>query len=132
MSVEASAPPGTNLGILIFVVDDQQTIGWVVEGILNLYNYRVNYFEDPREALRALQKADPKPQLLLTDYAMGPMNGLELIRQCKEIHPGLRCVLYSGSVSSEIIREGDTCPDEFLGKPFQANELIQTVQKALS
>ena len=119
-------------GILIYVVDDQKAIGWVVEGILSLYNYRVAYFEDPREALNAFKQAENKPQLLISDYVMNAMNGLELIDACKKVCPVLRTILYSGSVTEELSASAPTRPNAFLSKPFQAHELIETVRRALA
>lgn len=122
----------TKSATLIFVVDDEVMVGEVVETILGLEGFSVRFFSDPTEAFRALLIADPKPDLLLSDYVMTPMNGMELIEQCKSICPGLHTILYSGNVGEEILRGYDFKPEAFLTKPFLPKTLIEAVEQILA
>jgi two-component system, chemotaxis family, chemotaxis protein CheY len=115
----------------IFVVDDEELVGQVVETILNLEGFEARFFSDPVEALREFLAADRKPDVLLSDYVMTPMNGMDLIALCKEAEPGLHTVLYSGNVGEEILRRYDFKPDAFLTKPFLPKALVGTVRKVL-
>ena len=128
----SSTEPGKATRALVYVVDDQKSVAWVVESLLTMYHYRVLVFEDPGEAAKALAKAETKPQLLITDYVMTPINGLELIEECKRVHPQLKTILYSGSVDEDFIHESKIQPDRFLKKPFQANDLVQLVETVLA
>jgi CheY-like chemotaxis protein len=116
---------------LIYVVDDQEMVVMVVQELLKLQNFPTRAFQDPQEALQAFVEADPKPQLLLTDYVMEQMNGMELIDRCKQIDPNLKTILYSGSVGSEIMEDYGAKPDRFLGKPFKPTVLIAMVNEVL-
>jgi len=69
--------------------------------------------------------------LLITDFAMGKMNGLELIQQCKVHHPTLKTVLVSGTAGVEILLDSPVPVDRFLSKPHPIELLCQTVRTLL-
>ena len=118
--------------ILIYVVDDERLVAEVVEAVLRLHRYKIRLFDNPEVALQAFMDADPKPDLLFTDYVMGEMNGLELIERCKKVHPKVKTILYSGSVGQEIWADHETKPDNFINKPFQPKALLEIVRKVLA
>ncbi len=117
MAVETASlklEPPAKTAAQIFVVDDETMVGEVVEAILNLEGFEARFFSDPQKALDAFIDADQKPHLLLTDFVMTPMNGMELIGRCKAELPSLRTILYSGNVGEDIVRQYNTKPDAFL------------------
>jgi DNA-binding NtrC family response regulator len=116
----------------IYIVDDEAMIGEVVEVILSLEGYQARFFQNPVQALEAFTEADPKPDLLLTDFVMSPMNGMELIESCRKVVPDLKCILYSGNVGQEITQYYNSKPDGFLSKPFLPKTLTGIVQSVLS
>jgi len=118
--------------ILIFVVDDEIMVAEVVEAVLSMQHYQVILFDNPKRALEAFIAADPKPDLLFTDYMMDEMSGLELIEQCKRLHPAVKTILYSGSVGQEIWETGAIKPDDFISKPFQPHNLLEVVRSVLA
>ena len=63
---------------LIYVVDDEPMLLELASVILEPLGYPVETFRSPETALRAFELAEPKPALIITDYAMHAMNGLEL------------------------------------------------------
>src|SRR5258706_12063113 len=74
----------------IYVVDDELMIGEVVQVILRLEGFKPKFFADPEKALQSFLEEETKPALLLTDYLMSPINGMELIDRCKKHHPDLK------------------------------------------
>lgn len=127
-----SPPAAAEESPAIFVVDDEVIVGEVVEVILKVEGFNPVFFSNPEAAYQAFLKADPKPSLLLTDYLMSPINGMELIQLCKEAAPDLRTILYSGNVREEILQFYNVKPDAFLGKPFLPKALICMVQDVLA
>lgn len=115
----------------MFVVDDQDMVLMVVNELLKIHRVKTRTFLDPAQALEAFAEADTKPQLLLTDFVMQGMNGMELIERCKQLDPSLKTILYSGSVGMEIVQDYAIKPDRFLGKPFQPTALISVVDEML-
>lgn len=128
---KSSRPAGKKVP-LIFLVDDQPVLLDLAEMSLQAENYTLKKFTDPEAALKAFLKARPKPVLLITDYAMGKMNGLELIEKCKEAKPELKSILISGTAGAEIVLESSVKVDRFLGKPYQPPNLAELVRRVLS
>ena len=116
---------------LIFVVDDESMIGEVVEVILKLKGFQPKFFTNPELAYQAVVDHEPKPELLLTDFLMSPINGMELIERCKQVHPSLKTILFSGNVGEEIMQYYSTKPDGFLSKPFLPRTLVSVVNSVL-
>ena len=116
---------------VIFLVDDQAMLLDLAEMSLQNEGYSLKKFTDPEVALKSFLKARPKPALLITDYAMGKMNGLELIEKCKEAKPDLKSILISGTAGAEIVLESSVKVDRFLGKPYQPPNLAEIVRRVL-
>ena len=56
--------------------------------ILEPLGFEVRTFRDPQQALAEFSTASPA--VLVTDYAMGPMNGMDLVRECKRLNKTVR------------------------------------------
>jgi len=130
-TLSPSARPLTNVGAMVFVVDDQKVIAELTAAILELEGFRTRIFHGPEEAYDAIGKGDV-PDLLVTDYQMPNQNGLDLIEQCKERHPKLKTILYSGSAQSSVFSDRDVKPDGFMEKPFVPQRLIDTAKSVLA
>lgn len=128
---ESEAPPGPNKKPLIYLVDDQPTLVDLAEMSLASGGYSFKKFQDPEAALEAFRKAATKPDLLITDYAMGKMDGLGLIEKCKALKPDLKTILVSGTAGAEIVLESDVKIDRFVGKPYQPAALSELVRRVL-
>ena len=116
---------------LIFLVDDESLLLDLAEMALQPEGYTLRKFQDPEAALKAFVKARPKPALLISDYAMGKMNGIELIEKCKSIDPELKTILVSGTAGAEIIVNSPVPVDRFVGKPYQPANLSDLVRLVL-
>ncbi|MBI3852174.1 MAG: response regulator [Verrucomicrobia bacterium] len=123
--------PDSNSETLIYVVDDEPILLELATFILEPLGYRLKTFRDPDAAFEAFRSADHPPQLLITDYAMHQMNGLELLRKCKTADPKLKTLLVSGTVGEDIYRDSTIKPDKFLAKPYHANQLSDLVELLL-
>ena len=116
----------------IFVVDDDADIRNLIKHVLELEGYEVISFSNPEQALDEFSRSAKRPEMIVTDYCMEPMNGIELIHRCREIQPGLKTIMISGMVDAS---DFDTLPektDRFLSKPFKVSNLIQTLNDTLS
>jgi DNA-binding NtrC family response regulator len=113
---------------LIYLVDDEAVLLDLAEVSLQADGYALRKFLDPESALAAFLKARTKPDLMITDYAMGKMNGLELIERCKSIKPDLKSILISGTAGAEIVLESRIRVDRFMGKPYQPASLAALVR----
>ncbi len=112
---------------MIFVVDDEPMLLDLAAAILQPLGYEVRTFRDPEEALKEFSKA--RPTVVVTDYAMGAMSGMDLVRECKRVNPKQKMMLLSGTINEEIYADEPSKPDSFLAKPYQVREFVESVQK---
>ena len=128
-----SAPAaGQNALALIYVVDDEPLLLDSASFALRSAGYRFETFSDPRQALAAFAAAPKKPDLLITDFAMSPMDGIQLIEKCKGLHPGLKTILQSGTLSEDIMQSTSIAVDRFLAKPYRIEEFLRLVRSVLA
>ena len=122
---------GSNSGALIYVVDDEPILLELATFILEPLGYRLKTFRNPDQAYQDFQSSRERPKLLITDYAMHQMNGMELLEKCKAADPKLKILLISGTVSEDIYHDSLIQPDKFLAKPYHASELTKLVQSLI-
>ncbi|MFM2296193.1 MAG: hypothetical protein RLZZ350_2606 [Verrucomicrobiota bacterium] len=130
MSDKTKSPSAA--GALIYVVDDEPMLLELAAVILTPLGYQVKTFRDPDTALKTFTAATPRPALIITDYAMHTMNGMDLITACRLAQPGQKIILVSGTVSEDIFHDAPAKPDHFLAKPYEINELTELVRHTLA
>jgi two-component system cell cycle sensor histidine kinase/response regulator CckA len=119
-------------GARIYVVDDEPMLLELAMVILTPLGYQVQTFRDPETALQSYIAAEPRPDLVITDYAMHHMNGMDLIEECKRRSPGQKIILISGTVGEEVYHQAPIRPDRFLAKPYEIRELTDLVREVLA
>ena len=127
-----SLESGPSGGALIYVVDDEPMLLELASVILEPLGYVVETFRAPETALRAFKVAEPPPALIITDYAMHTMTGLELLEACRQMRPQQKALLLSGTVGPEVLRTAPVQRDRFLAKPYQSKQLIEAVEAVLA
>ena len=80
--------------ILVYVEDDN-ILREVIEDELNEY-YDTQMFSNPLEALEYIKQDAGSVKVLLTDFVMPELNGLELIKQAKQFSTAIQCILLTG------------------------------------
>jgi CheY-like chemotaxis protein len=120
--------PSNTPPVTIFVVDDEPMLLEMAVMILEPLHYQVRTFRDPQTAIAEFSAANPRPALIVTDYAMHSMTGMDLIRECRRIHPKQKIVLLSGTVDESIFTKAEVKPDRFLAKPYQVSDFVTLVQ----
>ena len=115
----------------IYVVDDEQILLDLAEMILEPAGFAVCLFRDPQKALAEYTASPSRPDVLVTDYAMGQMTGMDLIRECKRLNPQQKTILLSGTVDEGIYSRSTVKPDRFLAKPYQINRLVEAIHSLI-
>jgi DNA-binding NtrC family response regulator len=100
--------------------------------VLGPLGFRVRMFRDAEKAIRAFGLTKPPPALIVTDYAMHTLTGMDLIQACRRIHPQQKIILVSGTVDETIYHNAEVKADRFLAKPFQARQLADLVREVLA
>lgn len=125
---EAAASSGFNK---ILVVDDDKGIRELITEALTYVGYEVKAAGDPQVALEAISQEDF--DVVLADYRMPDMNGIEMITRMKARFPSLASVLITGHGTEQTIVDAFTKGkiNYYLSKPFQVKELIEIVSAAV-
>ena len=118
----------TDAKITVFVVDDEPMLLDLASTVLENAGFSVRVFRDPQQALFEFANTKPEPDVLVTDYAMGAMNGMDLIRECRRIKPEQKIILISGTVDRSIYSNSPVKPDRFLAKPYPIDDFVQAIQ----
>lgn len=114
----------------VWVVDDDRSVRWVVEQALRQATIEARCFEDGESFLQAL--ARETPDAVVTDIRMPGMDGLTLLARLQESHPDLPVIVvtaHSDLDSAVSAYQGGAF--EYLPKPFDIDELIALVGRAL-
>jgi len=115
----------------IFVVDDEPPIMQLCVKVLEQHGHAVDGFTRGEEALTRL--ASKAADLLVVDYKMPGLNGLEVIQRARSLRPDLRVVMITGHGTREVIGEAmQAGVNGILLKPFTPNELSKAVTTAFS
>ncbi len=114
----------------IWVVDDDQSIRFVLEKALQREQFSVRCFASPRDVIKALE--DDTPQVLVSDIRMPGGSGLDLLTQLKAKMPGLPVIImtaYSDLDSAVSAFQGGAF--EYLAKPFDLSKAVELIRRAV-
>ncbi len=115
----------------VWIVDDDQSIRWVLEKALTRENIPHRSFSNPNDVLDALEKETP--EVLISDIRMPRGNGLDLLQQVKISNPNLPVIImtaYSDLDSAVSSFQGGAF--EYLTKPFDIEKAVELIQRAVS
>jgi two-component system nitrogen regulation response regulator GlnG len=114
----------------IWIVDDDESIRWVLEKALARENLATKSFSNVQDAMAALQTSTP--QVLVSDIRMPGESGLALLQAVKAKHPGLPVIIitaFSDLDSAVAAFQGGAF--EYLAKPFDVDKAVELIRRAL-
>jgi len=114
----------------IWIVDDDQSIRWVLEKALARESFATRSFANVREAVAALDH--DSPQVLVSDIRMPGGSGLELLQTVRERVPGLPVIImtaFSDLDSAVAAFQGGAF--EYLAKPFDVDKAVELIRRAV-
>jgi two-component system, NtrC family, nitrogen regulation response regulator GlnG len=120
----------------IWIVDDDQSIRFVLEKALLRESLPTRSFTNPRDVLTALAEledgSDQAPQILVSDIRMPGGSGLDLLEKVKQKFPGLPVIImtaYSDLDSAVSAFQGGAF--EYLPKPFDVPKAVELIRRAV-
>jgi putative nucleotidyltransferase with HDIG domain len=115
----------------ILVVDDEEAIREIVSSMLTTAGYACKQAGSGMEALGVLTSGE-EFELMLSDLMMADLDGIGLLERTKEKYPDMPVVMVTAvhdiSVALRAIRDGAY---DYLLKPFEREQLLNTVSRAL-
>lgn len=113
----------------VWIVDDDKSIRWVLEKALQKAGILTQCFANANDLLKSLN--NELPQALITDIRMPGMDGFELLKHLQTKHPELPVIIMTAHSDLEsAVSAFHGGAFEYLPKPFDLNEVLETVQRA--
>jgi DNA-binding NtrC family response regulator len=107
----------------ILIVDDDFPSRMAMEKILQLHGYKTCACGSGEHSVPKLR--EESFGVLITDFQMRGMDGLELIREARRIHPGIPTILVTGLATEEMrIKAAGEGVNGFFPKPIEWDELV--------
>ena len=114
----------------VWVVDDDVSIGWVLEKALGKQAYRTAIFRGVKPMLLALKSR--RPDLVISDIQMPGVDGLKLLELMHESFPEIPVIIMTAysdfQTTIESYKKGAF---EYLAKPFDIEHMLTMVKAAL-
>ncbi|BAO43276.1 nitrogen regulation protein NR(I) [Thiolapillus brandeum] len=116
---------------VIWIVDDDRSIRWVLEKALSGAGYETRGFEQADDLLEALQSWEPAA--ILSDIRMPGMDGLTLLGKVHELRPQVPVIIMTAhSDLDSAVNAYGVGAFEYLPKPFDIDEVLDQVQRAVA
>jgi len=116
----------------ILIVEDEPEVRDYLSIALKRHGYTTEVADDGDEAIDALTRSGSDVSLMLLDIIMPRKDGLDTLREVRQIHPLLPIVMLSGSSSTPHVIQAMKCgANDFLQKPISFEDLGNSIQKAL-
>ena len=118
----------------IWIVDDDQSIRFVLEKALQREGLSSRSFTHPRDVLQALDAEPPHggPQVMVSDIRMPGGSGLDLLAQVKARLPGLPVIIMTAfSDLDSAVSAFSSGAFEYLPKPFDLPKAIELIRRAV-
>lgn len=116
---------------LVWIVDDDQAIRWVLEKALARAGIPTRSFSQARDVLEALD--GQAPAALVSDIRMPGGSGLDLLRQIKERHPRLPVIVMTAFADLDsTVSAFQGGAFDYLAKPFDVNEAVELIERAVN
>ena len=113
----------------LLLVDDNDDVREITALLLRDNGYAVSEAASGRAALAALD-ADPSIEVLIVDFSMPEMSGIELLERARAKRPEIKAVFITGYVDNTFIN-GKLANEIVVKKPFTMEQLATAVRKAL-
>lgn len=114
----------------ILLIDDEESMCRLLTIVLVDRGYTLGAYTHPQEALAAFSAEHY--DLVLTDFEMPTMNGMEVLERVKQVNPKTPVILITGYPLEQIANQAlDQGAYDILSKPFDIKKLFSIIQDAL-
>jgi CheY-like chemotaxis protein len=131
--VPSQADGSRGQGEHVLYLDDEAPLVELAIRLLGRLGYRVSGFNDPQTAIDAVRANPGEFDVVITDFNMPGVSGLEVAREIRRLQPALPVVLTSGYVSEDLVATAAAAGVvQVVYKPSSAHELCETIHRILA
>ncbi len=112
----------------ILVVDDEKWVRDMLLDVLSLLGYVPYGVSSGVEALSEIEKDPEAFDIVILDYSMPKMNGVETLKKIREIAPDLPVILSSGYTDMEVLKKVEKLRGVFIHKPYKMEALEELIK----
>lgn len=116
----------------ILIVEDDEVLLGLLSSLLRREGHEVREAGSALAALDILEVEKDRCDLVLTDFAMKPMNGLQLVNRIVQKSPTMKILFMSAYPNIAHAIEERFGPEALLLKPFPAQELLRKIKKVMA
>lgn len=119
--------------VFVAVIDDEADLAYLFKDALSqIEGVKVFAFTDPSLALEHFQMNHQNYRVVISDYRMPTMTGMELLSKIKVVNPAVTRIMMSAfEIQDELFQEYK-CVDKFLQKPVLMIDMIKEVRMLLN
>ena len=115
---------------LIWIVDDDKSIRWVLEKSLDKAGFTIESFDNGESLLERLNQA--QPDAIISDIRMPGKDGLEVLNLVSESYPQIPVIIMTAhSDLSSAVKSYEHGAFEYLPKPFDVNDAADVAERAV-
>jgi CheY-like chemotaxis protein len=121
--------------IKILVLDDEPNITNLVSSILELEGYESLKANTVKEALEILDKNWKDIKIMICDYRMPEMDGLEFIKKIRQnpVYNNIDILMLTATDTYETIKQSTLLGvKDYIIKPFDPQEIIEAIERVLN
>jgi len=129
---DVRAEDGAAINMSMVIADDSPIMRELLSMILK--SLGINVVGEAKDGQEAIDMANQHhPQAMCLDLEMPNISGLEALQTIKDVHPAMKVIIISGNVDRDKVKraiELGACG--FVIKPFETQQVIQTIRKSLA
>lgn len=120
------------MGKRILIVDDAAFMRMMIKDILMKNGYEVvGEAQDGKQAIEKYKELEP--DLVTMDITMPEMDGITALKEIRQMNPEAKVIMCSAMGQQAMVIDAiQAGAKDFIVKPFQADRVIEAIQKALS
>ena len=116
----------------VLLVDDQRDIVRLLHSTLQTLGHKLDIVDAPSGEEALLAASRRKVDLLVADYLLPGISGVELMRKIKVRNPDMKVIFMSGYTDDAVVRHGVLSSElEFVHKPLLPGSLLEKLRRVL-
>lgn len=119
--------------VFVAVIDDEADLAYLFKDALSqIDDVQVFAFTDPSLALEHFKANHQNYMVIISDYRMPTMTGMELLSKIKDVNPAVTRIMMSAFEVQDDLFDECNCVDKFLQKPVLIVDLINEIRMLLT